>query len=52
MTDVIIGFRNVCEMEPDRPLAEKIAMLEWYAGSLSGPDRMVCALALVSRHGA
>jgi len=32
VTDVIIGFRNVYEMEPDRPLAEKIAMLEWYAG--------------------
>jgi probable F420-dependent oxidoreductase len=32
ITDVIIGFRNVYEMEPDKPLAEKIAMLEWYAG--------------------
>jgi probable F420-dependent oxidoreductase len=32
VTDVIIGFRNVYEMEPDKPLAEKIAMLEWYAG--------------------
>ncbi len=32
VTDVIIGFRNVYEMEPDRPLQEKIAMLEWYAG--------------------
>jgi probable F420-dependent oxidoreductase len=32
VTDVIIGFRNVYEMEPDRPLAEKIAMLQWYAG--------------------
>jgi hypothetical protein len=29
---VIIGFRNVYEMEPDRPLPEKIAMLQWYAG--------------------
>jgi hypothetical protein len=32
VTDVIIGFRNVYEMEPDKPLAEKIAMLNWYAG--------------------
>jgi probable F420-dependent oxidoreductase len=32
ITDVIIGFRNVYEMEADNPLAEKIAMLEWYAG--------------------
>lgn len=32
ITDVIIGFRNVYEMEPDKPLEEKIAMLEWYAG--------------------
>ena len=32
VTDVIIGFRNVYEMEPDRPLDEKIAMLQWYAG--------------------
>lgn len=32
VTDVIIGFRNVYEMEPDRPLEEKIAMLQWYAG--------------------
>lgn len=32
VTDVIIGFRNVYEMEPDKPLAEKIAMLQWYAG--------------------
>lgn len=33
VTDVVIGFRNVYEMEPDRPLAEKIAMLEWYAST-------------------
>jgi hypothetical protein len=32
VTDVIIGFRNVYEMEPDRPLEEKIGMLQWYAG--------------------
>ncbi|TXS94281.1 TIGR03619 family F420-dependent LLM class oxidoreductase [Parahaliea maris] len=32
ITDVIIGFRNVYEMEPDKPLDEKIAMLNWYAG--------------------
>jgi probable F420-dependent oxidoreductase len=31
VTDVVIGFRNVYEMEPDKPLQEKIAMLEWYA---------------------
>ncbi len=32
VTDVIIGFRNIYEMEPDKPLEEKIAMLQWYAG--------------------
>jgi len=32
VSDVVIGFRNVYEMEPDKPLAEKIAMLNWYAG--------------------
>jgi probable F420-dependent oxidoreductase len=32
VTDVIIGFRNVYEMEPDKPLEEKIQMLQWYAG--------------------
>lgn len=32
ITDVIIAFRNVYEMEPDKPLDEKIAMLNWYAG--------------------
>lgn len=32
VTDVIIGFRNVYEMEPDKPLDEKIAQLQWYAG--------------------
>jgi probable F420-dependent oxidoreductase len=32
VTDVVIGFRNVYEMEADKPLEEKIAMLNWYAG--------------------
>ena len=32
VTDVVIAFRNVYEMEPDKPLDEKIAMLNWYAG--------------------
>lgn len=31
VTDVVIGFRNVYEMEPDKPLDEKIAQLQWYA---------------------
>ncbi len=31
VTDVVIAFRNVYEMEPDKPLDEKIAMLNWYA---------------------
>ncbi len=31
ITDVIIGFRDVYAMEPDKPLDEKIAMLQWYA---------------------
>ena len=32
VTDVVIGFRTVYEMEPDKSLDEKIAMLNWYAG--------------------
>jgi hypothetical protein len=32
VTDVIIAFRNVYEMEPDKPLDEKIGELNWYAG--------------------
>lgn len=32
VTDVIIGFRNVYEMEADKSLEEKIGMLNWYAG--------------------
>lgn len=32
VTDVVIGFRNVYEMEADKPLDEKIGMLNWYAG--------------------
>ena len=32
VSDVVIGFRNVYEMEPDKTLEEKIAMLQWYAG--------------------
>jgi probable F420-dependent oxidoreductase len=31
VTDVVIGFRNVYEMEPDKPLEEKISILVWYA---------------------
>ncbi|PLW85989.1 LLM class F420-dependent oxidoreductase [Halioglobus japonicus] len=33
VTDVVIGFRNVYEMEPDKTLDEKIAMLQWYAST-------------------
>ncbi len=36
VTDVIIAFRNVYAMEPDKPLQEKIAMLQWYAGEFIG----------------
>jgi len=36
VTDVIIAFRNVYEMEEDKPLEEKIAMLNWYAGEFIG----------------
>lgn len=32
VTDVIIGFRNVYEMEPDKSLDEKIQIVNWYAG--------------------
>jgi probable F420-dependent oxidoreductase len=31
VTDVVSGFRNVYEMEADKPLDEKIGMLNWYA---------------------
>ncbi|QFU77940.1 LLM class flavin-dependent oxidoreductase [Halioglobus maricola] len=33
VTDVVIGFRNVYEMEPDKSLEEKIGMLQWYAST-------------------
>ncbi|MEH6587537.1 MAG: TIGR03619 family F420-dependent LLM class oxidoreductase [Halioglobus sp.] len=33
VTDVIIGFRNVYEMEADKSLEEKIGMLQWYANT-------------------
>ncbi|MBT4522080.1 MAG: TIGR03619 family F420-dependent LLM class oxidoreductase [Halieaceae bacterium] len=36
VTDVIIGFRNVYELEPDKPLDEKIGMLQWYANEFIG----------------
>lgn len=32
VTNVVIGFRNVYEMEPDVSLDEKIQQLQWYAG--------------------
>jgi probable F420-dependent oxidoreductase len=32
VTDVVIGFRDVYNMEPDKELPEKIEMLNWYAG--------------------
>ena len=32
VTDVIIAFRNVYEMEPDHSLEQKIQMMNWYAG--------------------
>ncbi|MGI9293529.1 MAG: TIGR03619 family F420-dependent LLM class oxidoreductase [Pseudomonadales bacterium] len=31
VTDIVVGFRNVYEMEPDKPLDEKIGQLQWYA---------------------
>jgi alkanesulfonate monooxygenase SsuD/methylene tetrahydromethanopterin reductase-like flavin-dependent oxidoreductase (luciferase family) len=31
VTDVVIGFRDVYNMEPDKELPEKIDMLNWYA---------------------
>ncbi len=31
VTDVVIGFRDVYNMEPDKELPEKIDMLRWYA---------------------
>jgi probable F420-dependent oxidoreductase len=36
VTDVVIGFRNVYEMEPDKSLDEKIGMLQWYAETFIG----------------
>jgi probable F420-dependent oxidoreductase len=36
VTDVIIGFRNVYEFDEDKPLEEKIQMLNWYAGEFIG----------------
>ena len=36
VTDVIIGFRDVYNMEADKELPEKIEMLQWYAGEFIG----------------
>lgn len=33
VTDVVIGFRDVYNMEEDKPLDEKIAQLQWYAST-------------------
>lgn len=33
VTDVVIGFRNLYEMEEDKSLEEKIGMLQWYAST-------------------
>lgn len=33
VTDVVIGFRNLYEMEADKTLEEKIGMLQWYAST-------------------
>jgi len=37
ITDVIIAFRNVYEMEPDADLETKIQQLNWYAGEFIQP---------------
>ena len=39
VTDVIIAFRNVYEMEPDHSLEKKLQMLHWYAGEFIAPHR-------------
>ncbi len=36
VTDVIIGFRDVYNMEPDKELPEKIQLLQWYASEFMG----------------
>ncbi len=36
VTDVVIGFRNVYEFESDKPLDEKITLLNWYASEFIG----------------
>ncbi len=38
ITDVVIGFRDVYQRQPDQELPEKIAMLQWYAGEFIAPD--------------
>jgi probable F420-dependent oxidoreductase len=39
VTDVVIAFRNVYELEPDHSLEKKIQMLNWYATEFIGPHR-------------
>ncbi|MDG2441870.1 MAG: TIGR03619 family F420-dependent LLM class oxidoreductase [Luminiphilus sp.] len=39
VTDVVIAFRNVYELEPDHSLEKKIQMLNWYAAEFIGPHR-------------
>jgi len=39
VTDVVIAFRNVYEMEPDHSLEKKVQMLNWYASEFIAPHR-------------
>lgn len=39
VTDVIIAFRNVYEMEPDHSLEKKLQMMNWYAGEFIAPRK-------------
>ena len=36
VTDVVIGFRDVYNMQPDEDLETKIQQLNWYAGEFIG----------------
>lgn len=39
VTEVLVAFRDVYASEPDKPLEEKIAMMQWYANEVIAKTR-------------
>jgi probable F420-dependent oxidoreductase len=39
VTEVLVAFRNVYASEPDKPIAEKMGMMKWYADEVIAKSR-------------